>query len=179
MVDEVLKVVIGPGTPADAAALARLHVEVWRETYRDLAPAEAHTLLDEARRLPYWTQVLDADDALTGVLIARSGAELAGVASFGPAGHPALESAAEIKHLYVRGTARGAGLGARLLVAALDWLRRLGCRDAALAVVRENVAARRFYQAMGGTEIGGFTDPGPLWRSSNIVVKWDLAGTDG
>jgi hypothetical protein len=44
--------------PADAAAIAHLHVEVWRETYRDLAPPEAYAALDEARRLASWQDML-------------------------------------------------------------------------------------------------------------------------
>jgi hypothetical protein len=37
---------------ADAEAIARLHVQVWRETYRHLAPEAAFKALDEAVRLP-------------------------------------------------------------------------------------------------------------------------------
>jgi hypothetical protein len=45
-----------------------------------------------------------------------------------------------------------------------------GC---ALAVVVGNERAMGFYRRLGGREIGGFTDPGPLWRSENVVFAWD------
>ena len=43
------------GRQDEAIDLAKLHVDVWRATYGDLAPKEAIELLDQAKRLPYWT----------------------------------------------------------------------------------------------------------------------------
>ena len=62
-------------------------------------------------------------------------------------------------------------------LSALERLTGLGHRRAALAVVEQNEAARRFYAAMGGVEVDCFTDPGPLWRSSNVLVAWELGPT--
>ncbi|SFI30245.1 GNAT family N-acetyltransferase [Albimonas pacifica] len=165
---------IRPARPEEAAPLAALHVEVWRETYRDLAPPEALRRLDEARRLPFWRATLAGGEAGAGALVAEGPQGLLGVSAFAPAGHPAMAGAAEIKHLYVRRAARGGGLGARLLSETLAGLRARGHAAAALAVVEQNAGARAFYAAQGGEEAGRFTDPGPLWRSSNIVVRWRL-----
>ncbi|MEM7742452.1 MAG: GNAT family N-acetyltransferase [Pseudomonadota bacterium] len=167
------------GRPEDAAGLAALHVAVWRETYRGIAPDAAYLALDEARRLPYWQATLGANDPLTGAILAASGSDMLGVVSFGRPVQPEMDGAVEVKHLYVSGHARGGGLGRRLLEASFDHLRGAGCRRAALAVVRENAAARRFYERMGGAEGGEFIDPGPLWRSSNIIVTWSLDGSPG
>lgn len=163
-----------PARPEDATALAALHVEVWRATYANLATPEALEQLDETRRLPYWQATLASTDMMTGAFVAVSPDGLLGVASFGPSTQPEMAGAAEIKHLYVRQAARGTGVGRRLLEECLEHLEELGAERAALAVVAENENARRFYRAMGGTEGANFTDPGPLWRSSNIVVSWDL-----
>ncbi len=151
-----------------------LHVEVWRDTYGDLAPPEAIERLDEARRLPYWERVTSADVSDVGAIVAVRGEVLAGVVSFGPSSNEVFDGAAEIDHLYVRASARGTGAGRALLTTAFRQLADAGHRRAALAVVEENEAARRFYASMGGAEVGRFTDPGPLWRSSNILVAWDL-----
>ncbi|MEL7255102.1 MAG: GNAT family N-acetyltransferase [Pseudomonadota bacterium] len=150
----------------EAEALAHLHVSVWRETYRDYAPAEAIRLLDEARRLPYWIKAI-AEGA---VFVADGGHDPLGVVSFGPSEHAAFGGRVEIKHLYVARTAQGMGLGRRLLKTVLSEAAPDGV---ALAVVRQNEAARRFYAQLGGVERGAFIDPGPLWRSENIVVAWD------
>ncbi len=152
--------------------MAHLHVEAWRDAHADLAPAAAVKTLDAARRLSAWQEYLK--DPAQHVLVAERGGKLVGLASFGPTSQPALGDQAEIKHLYVAHTARKLGLGRALLNAAVNQLTKDGFTQAALAVVQGNTPARRFYTACGGQEIGSFSDAGPLWKSTNIIVKWDL-----
>lgn len=164
--------ILRPGQPADAEDLALLHVSVWRDTYRHLAPPEALRRLDAAHRLPYWQRTLAGADEATGAIVAQGEAGLLGVVSFGPPRPSMSPSALEIRHLYVLPAARGTGLGAALLRAGLDRGRSLDLPEVVISVVRDNRGARRFYAAMGGRETGSFTDPGPLWRSENITVSW-------
>ena len=152
--------------------MARLHVEAWLDAHADLAPAEVVQALNAARRLPTWHGYL-ADPAQH-VLVAEHGGTLAGLVCFGPACQPALGNQAEIKHLYVAASARKQGLGHRLLQAALNQLSEAGYTKATLAVVQGNTPARGFYKASGGQEVGSFSDAGPLWKSSNIIVEWEL-----
>jgi ribosomal protein S18 acetylase RimI-like enzyme len=165
--------VIRPARPDEAERLAALHVAVWRKTYRDIASPEAFAQLDETRRLPYWTKAVHTDQEDAGVLVAEVSGNIVGVVSFGPSAHEAFEGRMEIKHIYVSYDAHGHGIGRRLLEAVLNREGPGGSVGTALAVVRENDQARRFYQRMGGVEIATFIDPGPLWRSDNIVVAWD------
>ena len=44
---------------------------------------------------------------------------------------------------------------------------------AALLTIGAIAPAMRFYERLGGRRAGGFTDPGPLWPSDNIVFVWD------
>jgi hypothetical protein len=39
-------------------------------------------------------------------------------------------------------------------------------------VVDGNEPAIAFYDALGGTRVGEYTDAGPVWRSRNIVMAW-------
>ena len=165
---------IRPATPADVDAIARFHVAVWRETYRDIAPKAAWKALGVERRRPSWARVLGESDGFGGALLAEDDGRITGLASFARPSHPAFDGMAEITHLYVDASRRGEGLGRRLLEAALEKAAAAGFPGAGLAVVRENRAARDFYQALGGVETVVFTDPGPLWRSDNIVVAWTL-----
>ncbi len=161
-----------PARLDQADALARLHVAAWRDAHADLAPAAALKALDVARRLPVWQGYL-ADPAQH-VLVVDQGGKLAGLVCFGKASQPELGDQGEIKHLYVARFARQLGLGHRLLQAALRQLAKQGFAQATLAVVQGNTPARGFYQACGGRETGSFTDAGPLWKSTNIIVKWEL-----
>lgn len=162
------------GRPADAQALAELHVAVWRDTYRSMATAEAYEQLGVARRLPYWNEALVTSDPETQVILGEVSGQILGVISTGHPRDAVMADSIEIKHLYVANAARGTGLGKALLNAALDHHRAAGHRAASLAVVEGNDHARRFYRHLGGKEVGKFVDPGPLWRSSNIVVRWEL-----
>ena len=154
----------------DAPALAALHVRVWRATYADHAPQVAIDTLDETKRLPTWENAIAQQNAL----IATRADSIVGAACFGTSTHPAFDRRWEIKHLYVEQGHQGHGAGQRLLAAAIEKCRAKSPEArVALAVVRENAAARAFYTRQGGVEIGEFIDPGPLWRSENIVVAWD------
>ena len=164
-------------TPQDAAAIAALHVAVWRQTYATLAPPEALARLDEAHRLRAWSTLLAQPDPRRRIRLAKQGAELVGFVACGPPADPTFGPqfgpCGEIKHLYVRADARRSGLGGQLLNDARRALADAGFDGAGLGVVRQNLPARAFYQRLRGTEAGDFTDPGPLWRSAMVLVIWD------
>ena len=161
-------------SPADAPALAVFHVRQWRAAYRDLAPPQAHAVLDEAHRLRFWTGTL-ALPPPSGVLLAEAGDTLAGFAAFGPTDEPVFAGRGRVSLLYVDAPWQGRGLGARLLRAAQARLHAAGFAGTALAVVAGNHPARAFYAAMGGAETGRYTDAGPIWPSDNVLVTWDAA----
>ncbi|MGK9230616.1 GNAT family N-acetyltransferase [Inquilinus limosus] len=163
--------ILRPAVPADAPALAALHVAVWRDTYRDLAPPEAAAALDVPRRQARWQAIL-ADPAQI-ALVAEIDGALAGFGLAGPPGDPAFDDRAEVKYLYVgRGFARR-GIGRRLLAALAAALATRGYAALGLGVVVGNDPAIAFYEAQGGRRIGAYTDPGPLWRSDNLLYGWD------
>lgn len=159
--------------PPDLEAITALHVRVWRRTYKALAPPEAFAALDEDRRRPDWREALAGGRT---TLVADAEGGLAGLVSFGAAGHSAF-GGGEVKHLYVDADHAGRGVGRRLLRAALNEMATAGIRRAVLAVVAGNTAAIGFYEKMEGRREGRFTDPGPLWRSENLIYVWD-AGAD-
>ncbi|NOR63658.1 MAG: GNAT family N-acetyltransferase [Rhodobacteraceae bacterium] len=159
-----------PARADEAEALAQLHVAAWRDAHAALAPAEATKALGVASRLPVWQRYLA--DATQHVLVVEQNSTLAGLVCFGPTSQLELGEQAEIKHLYVAASARQLGLGKTLLQAALAQLFESEYSKATLAVVSENEAARGFYRANGGQEVGAFVDAGPLWKSSNIIVEW-------
>lgn len=165
---------IRPGHQDEATKLARLHVDVWRATYSGLAPSKAIELLDEAKRLPYWTHATSIAKPGRGVWVADEGGTLLGVVSLGSSSNSVFEGRAELKHLYVANGAQNRGLGEQLLQHAINECKAAGDFGMALAVVRQNERARGFYKKMGGVETCDFTDPGPLWRSENILVVWDF-----
>jgi ribosomal protein S18 acetylase RimI-like enzyme len=168
-----MEINIRPALPGDAAAIACLHLAVWRETYRELASAEAFRIMDEAFRRVRWTAVLSEPGRDQLVLLAEQNGRLVGI---GAAGAPSLaifEGRGEIRSLYVDPAVKRQGIGRRLMRELARHLAALNYPGAALGVVVGNDPAMAFYQLMGGRMAGRYTDPGPIWRSDNIVFAWD------
>jgi ribosomal protein S18 acetylase RimI-like enzyme len=164
---------VRPAAPADAPDVARLHVTVWRATYRDLAPQAMLDTLDEAHRLRRWQDVLADASGTTATFVAEA-RSIVGFGHCGPPSDPAFGARGEVKWLYVdQGHARR-GIGRRLLAETTQWLKARGYPGVALGVVVGNDPAIAFYAALGGKRIGRYTDPGPNWRSDNLVFAWDF-----
>jgi GNAT superfamily N-acetyltransferase len=129
--------------------------------------------LDNAYRLPQWQARLadQADDGL--VVIAEQGSSIVGLMAVCATSDPILGDRLEVKHLNVEPLMRRQRIGARLLQRAAPHAEVRGARGLALSVVEGNDDALAFYETLGGKIAGRFTDPGPLWRSRNLIVVWD------
>jgi ribosomal protein S18 acetylase RimI-like enzyme len=157
----------------DAQMIADFHVKVWRHTYRDLAPAEAYAVLNEQYRGKTWKEKLSSNDSSQIVLIAEIDNRTVGI---GAAGEPAelmFDGRGEIKSLYVDPDYKRRGIGRELLAQLAIHLRKMQYQGAALSVVKGNEAAIAFYEALNGRPVGEYIDPGPVWRSQNVVFAWD------
>lgn len=157
----------------DAQAIADFHVKVWRHTYRDLAPADAYAVLDERYRGRKWQEKLSSNDAQQLVLIAEIDDRVVGIGAAGAPSESIFGGRGEIKFLYVDPGFKRRGIGRQLLARLAMHLSRLGYHGAALSVVTGNDAAIAFYEALHGRCAGEYVDPGPIWRSRNIVMVWD------
>jgi ribosomal protein S18 acetylase RimI-like enzyme len=155
----------------DAPAIARLHVAVWREAYRDLAPPEAMHALDVAKRQARWAEMLATAERT--VLVAERDGRIVGIGTAGPATVPELGGHGEILHLYVDPAHGRGGIGRALMRRLALALQAQGYGSVALGVVEGNRPAIDFYLKLGGRLSGSYIDPGPLWRSRNQIVIWD------
>lgn len=164
---------IRDATPADAEAIARLHVDVWRVAYRDLAPPAVFEALDVPRRLDLWRRVLTSDGAGRHVLVAEIDHRLVGFTGAFRDAAPAMGGRWEVKVLYVATDHARRGIGRALLGRVAGRLVGHAGEGVALGVVTGNAPALAFYEALGGRIVGRYTDPGPLWPSDNLIVAWD------
>jgi len=153
--------------------IAKLHVDVWRQTYRDIAPPAAYAALDEQRRYDMWSGKLSDSDYHLHILVAENEGEIVGMGAAGRPSESIFGPRAEIKHLYIQQGFKRRGIGRRILSDIASLMKDSGYNAAALSVVKGNEPAELFYRAQKGRVIGEFIDPGPIWRSQNIVYAWD------
>ena len=163
-------IVIRRAGPQDATPIARLHVKTWRETYQHLAPEPAVRILDLPYRHAVWVKMLEQGTRT--VLVGEQDGAVIAIGSSGSATAAELEPHGEINYLYVDAAMAGRGIGRRMMGILADDLEARGFTSAALGVVATNAAAIAFYERLGGVMAGRYTDPGPHWRSENLIYVW-------
>jgi ribosomal protein S18 acetylase RimI-like enzyme len=153
-------IVVRPAGEADAAGIARVHVETWRSTYAGLLPTEYLAALSTVRQAASWAQLLHYPSERRGTFVAVE-REL-GVVGFVSAGQvrkvPVTpdddwSNAGEIFTLYVSPDHQNQGIGRRLLTAGFEELTQHGLERALIWVLALN-PSRFFYHAMGGAQVG-------------------------
>ena len=142
---------IRPAEIDDAPAIARVHVATWRTAYRGLLPDDFLASLDEAGYTERWRRTLS--ESSSHVYVAEAAEGLVGFASGGRerAGEDGYEG--ELYAIYVLDEAQGRGHGRRLVQAVAGGLREMGLDDMIVWVLRDNKAARRFYERLGGVYV--------------------------
>lgn len=152
--------------PADAAAIADVHVRTWQAAYEHVFGAERLATLDTVQREQRWRRALETGDQ-AGFVAAQDGV-VVGWATVGPSHEEA--SSGELYGIYVAPEAWGAGAGPALLRAAVDELCAQGYVDAVLWVLADNPRARRFY------EREGWALDGRRRRGEHLGIRTDELG---
>lgn len=136
---------------ADAAEVARVHIETSRATYGGLLPAEALSAMTFERRLASWSETLAGGREF--VYVAERGARAVGFASGGPEREGDAEYDGELYTVYVLPSEQRRGAGRALTLAVAERLARDGFRAMLLWVLEGNAGARRFYESLGGAPV--------------------------
>jgi len=146
---------IRDATLPDAEAIAELHVASWRTAYQGIVPDGFLEGITRESRIVRWVSALSPSESpLTETVVAVDGGEILGFCSFGPRREPASSEVGEVYALHVHPRLRRSGIGTLLLHAALRRLATRGWDTAVLWVLRDNVNARAFYEALGWSPTG-------------------------
>jgi L-amino acid N-acyltransferase YncA len=134
----------------DAADIARIFVESWRDSYAGLLPSAYLVRLSEPRQRLLWTREIVQRSTRGGVIVAEHDSYgVIGFASFGPSRDRAVGYDGEVYTLYVDPNHVGRGAGRALVRAAFARLFADGFRSAVVWALKGN-PARYFYESEGG-----------------------------
>jgi ribosomal protein S18 acetylase RimI-like enzyme len=156
-------------TPADAWAIAEVHVATWRGAYAHVFPAEVLASLSVDDREEMWRQTI-GDDSMS-VYVAEDGSVTVGFVSVGPSRD--AEGEGELYAIYVHPDAWGSGAGRAVMDAGREWLAERFA-TASLWVLEDNPRARHFYEREGWLVDGRRTD---VVRGVSVAeVRYRLSG---
>lgn len=177
-------VLVRPGTRTDLEAIARVHVDAWRTTYRGIVPDPVLDTLSVDQRIPIWMRYIGDDNPhftpASFLIVAES--EMEGIVGFAAAGpdrddHSVCD--AELHAIYILERAQGRGVGRRMMKYVALRLVQASCHTLKAWVLIEN-PARQFYWRLGGLEttrrhinIGGrsLEEVAIVWRSLDTLIR--------
>lgn len=147
-------------TPADAPAIAHVHLASWQTAYRGIInDAHLDRLMDKlAERTAMWESRLRQPDVpgTATFVVDCDGPGTVGFVTVGPVRKPELGFAGELYAIYLLAEHRRHGFGRALFRRGVAHLRELGLADMYVLVLEKNPACA-FYRGMGGEQVAGFT----------------------
>lgn len=118
---------IRTATIEDAKGIARVHVDVWRETYSGIVPSSHLDQLNYEARERRWQDILsDSTPDRKNFVATDLTRSIVGFASIGPGRDPDFEKFGEIYAIYVYQRCQGQGLGSLLMQESFKFLRTSG-----------------------------------------------------
>ncbi len=150
---EDLTPTIRPARPDDAPAIAAVHLQSWREAYRDVVSAEYLDSVSEPERTAFWLDALSSPASGRRVVVAELEGHLVGFASWGPSrDEDADRSTQEIYAIYLEPESWGHGVARELMRTVLADVGE--GPSVTLWVLAANARARHFYRRHGFTTDG-------------------------
>lgn len=155
--------------PADALAVATVHVASWQVGYRDIFDAaflDALSAEERAQRYDFTHN----DPMMPRTTVALDGGDIIGFATIGPSRDHDLDDAGELMALYVHPSRWRSGVGSMLLSDATTQLTDRGFSLGSLWVLTENHRAESLYRRAGWTRDGAVREETP-WGVLAIVRR--------
>lgn len=175
---------VRPASAHDAPAIARVHIQAWREAYAGLLSDAYLASFDEAERAEKWSRILS--EPTSNVVVAESAGATSGAAkpdgampdgavigwaSSKPLSDPDAVATREVNGIYILATFYGSGAGQLLLDAVA------GDGSALLWLMEGNARAEAFYARNGFRRDGEAYDREMGDRTVRIVRMVRLASS--
>jgi len=172
--------------PTDAAAIAKVHVDSWRTTYKGIVPDDFLATLSYEQRTPWWHNILSQSAPTSFVYVAEDpSGQVIGFASGGPERGGDPDYTGEVYAIYLLAACQRHGLGRHLTSTLVQRLVQAGMPSLLLWVLAAN-PCRGFYEALGGQRLYDkhvFIGGAPLvevaygWRDARVLITEPPAKT--
>ena len=137
----------------DAAAIAHVHVESWRTTYKGIVPEDFLASLSSAQCEQWWRQVLADPSNVSYVYVAEDDrGHIVGFVYGGSERNGDPVYMGELYSIYVLAPHHGQGIGRQLTITLVKRLRQDGITALLLWVLAVN-PSRQFYERLGGRPV--------------------------
>ncbi|CAH0307595.1 hypothetical protein SRABI96_04847 [Peribacillus sp. Bi96] len=153
---------IREATAADAEEIAKVHVDCWRTTYKNIIPSDFLDKLSYEKRKDLWLKNISKDENYVFVAENKDG-KIVGFADGGKRETNKVNNSGDLTSIYVLEKFQRMGLGKKLIKELFLKFEELGFNTIFVEVLEDNIS-RFFYEAFGAE----------LLKSENIKI----AGAD-
>ncbi|WP_108883290.1 GNAT family N-acetyltransferase [Anderseniella sp. Alg231-50] len=161
--------------PDHADAVARVHAESWKATYRGILPDRYLDGEVDGERVRYWRAALATNRYPIVKLACQAGAIVGLIALHDDPEDEGYDLT--IEHLHLLPESKGRGLGRILMHEAAMAARASGATNICLWVFEDNAAAIGFYERLGGVTDAHGTDKFAGGDAPDRRIGWqDLDG---
>ncbi|GGE63946.1 GNAT family N-acetyltransferase [Priestia taiwanensis] len=131
----------------DAAGIARVHVDCWRTTYKDIIPEDFLCNLSYENRTKLWLHNIQREDNYLFVAENEDG-EIIGFADGGKRETNTVENSGDLTSIYIFESYQKQGIGKKLCQPLFQVFRDLGYTTIFVEVLEDN-KSKYFYEALG------------------------------
>jgi ribosomal protein S18 acetylase RimI-like enzyme len=167
---KTLTIDIRKAEPADAEAIAEVHLEAWQGAYSGIIPHRALGAMIGRRGSDWWA---NAVRRAASILVIDVGGVVAGYATVGRNRSRDLPQEGEIYELYIKPEYQGVGFGSRLFAAAQQKLKSHGLKGLVVWALEENASALDFYAGAGGRDVAEGVEVFDQKALRKVAFIWD------
>ncbi|WP_245570108.1 GNAT family N-acetyltransferase [Halalkalibacillus halophilus] len=130
----------------DAQSIAKVHVDSWKTTYKDILPSTFLEKLSYEHREKIWTA--NIADPNNHIFVYEKGGEVVGFVCGGKRDENQVEGAGDLTAIYLLQNVQGEGIGKQLTKTLFGRLRDLNYTKAFVEVLDDN-QSKQFYEKLG------------------------------
>ncbi|MEF2093259.1 GNAT family N-acetyltransferase [Bacillus sp. CFBP9009] len=138
---------IRQATVADAEAIAIVHVDCWRTTYKEIMPSDFLDNLSYEKRKDIWIKNINRDENYVYVAENNEG-KIVGFIDGGKRDTNQVENSGDLTAIYILENFQRMGIGKKLIKELFFKFEELGFKTIFVEVLEDN-ESRYFYEAFG------------------------------